>query len=115
MKIVLRSSATPNSPIQCEEARGFMRRAIGLLGRAGLSPNSGLVIEPCQQVHTFFMRFPIDVVFLSKDNEIVGVESLKPWRLSKLYFKARKVVEIEHHRADQLGWTRGQKLELGHD
>jgi uncharacterized membrane protein (UPF0127 family) len=105
----------PNSPIACEEASGFLKRAVGLLGRSQLDPNSGMIIDPCKQVHTFFMRFPIDVIFLSKENEILGVESLKPWRISKIYLRAQCVLEIEHQKARALGLSAGQRLEFSHD
>ncbi len=112
MKKTLRLS---NSQISCLEATGFFQRAVGLLSRSYLDPNSGLIINPCKQVHTFFMRFPIDVVFLSKENEVVAVESLKPWRISKIHLKAQKVLEIEHQKAKQLGLMTGQRLEFTND
>jgi uncharacterized membrane protein (UPF0127 family) len=109
-KIILSNKGS--SKIECAVATNFVERAVGLLGRSSLDPNSGLIIEPCKQVHTFFMRFPIDVVFLSKENEVLGVESLKPWRISKIYLKATRVVEIEHKSAETLGLLKGQRLEF---
>jgi uncharacterized membrane protein (UPF0127 family) len=53
----------------------------GLLGRQGLGPGEGMLINPAPSVMTFFMRFPIDVVFIDKTYKIVKiVHSLRPWK-----------------------------------
>ena len=58
-------------------------RRKGLMGREGLPPGSGLVIAPSNSVHTFFMRFPIDVVFVRRDGEVVKVRhAVQPWRVT---------------------------------
>jgi len=52
----------------------------GLLGRDGLEPGSGMLIDAAPSVHMFFMRFPIDVVFLDRGRKVVRVvERLRPW------------------------------------
>jgi hypothetical protein len=53
----------------------------GLLGKRGLDSGEGLLIRPAPSIHTFFMRFPIDVVFLSRQGEVLKVaERVPPWR-----------------------------------
>jgi uncharacterized membrane protein (UPF0127 family) len=70
-------------------------RSKGLLGRDSMAPEEGLWIVPCPMIHTFFMRFSIDVVFLDGDNKVRRViENLKPWRLSPWVFSARSVLEM---------------------
>jgi uncharacterized membrane protein (UPF0127 family) len=55
----------------------------GLLGRSGLDPGSGMLIDSAPSVHMFFMRFPIDVVFLDRERRVVGVRhGLRPWRVA---------------------------------
>jgi uncharacterized protein len=55
----------------------------GLLGRASLEHGAGLLIKPAPSVHMFFMRFPLDVVFIDRDNAIVGIShTLRPWRIA---------------------------------
>jgi uncharacterized membrane protein (UPF0127 family) len=55
----------------------------------------GLLIRPCNSIHTFFMRFEIDVVFLNKDLKIVKIiRNMPPWRMSKIYFDAWQVLEF---------------------
>lgn len=68
----------------------------GLLGRDSMDASEGLWIVPCPMIHTFFMRFPIDVVFLTKSLKVARVmEGLKPWRLSPWVLSARSVLELK--------------------
>ena len=62
-------------------ARSLWARFWGLMGRASLPEGHGLLLKPCTSVHTFFMRFPIDVIFLDKANRVVKIiPEMKPWR-----------------------------------
>ena len=55
----------------------------GLLGRSELPAGEGLLLKPCGSVHMFFMRFPIDAVFLDRELSVVGVvPGLRPWRMA---------------------------------
>jgi uncharacterized membrane protein (UPF0127 family) len=68
---------------RCEVAESALARMRGLLGRTGLEPGAGMLINPAPSVMTFFMRFPIDVVFLDRERKVVGVRSrLGPWRVA---------------------------------
>ena len=70
-------------------------RAKGLLGRESMGADEGLWIAPCPMIHTFFMRFPIDVVFLTRELRVARViEDLKPWRVSPWVFSAHSVLEL---------------------
>ncbi len=75
-------------------ARDVGSRLRGLLGRAGLAPGEGLWIEPCSAVHTYFMRFPIDVAFLDDRRRVLRGMTLLPWRLSPWVRGARGVLEL---------------------
>lgn len=58
-------------------------RRKGLLGRSGLEPASALIIAPCFSIHTMFMRFDIDVVFVDDDGRVVKVvRDMTPWRIA---------------------------------
>ena len=68
---------------RCEIPESSFGRARGLLGRNGLEPGEGMLIDRAGSVHMFFMRFPIDVVFLDRDRKVVGVRHrLRPWRVA---------------------------------
>jgi len=71
------------------------KRMKGLLARKELEPAEGLILKPCQSIHTFFMRFAIDVVFVDRDNRIIKtISGLKPWRLSSICFPAQSCIEL---------------------
>jgi uncharacterized membrane protein (UPF0127 family) len=68
---------------RCEVPAGSFARMRGLLGRDGLEPGTGMLIDASPSVHMFFMRFPIDVVFLDRDRTVVGVRhALRPWHVA---------------------------------
>jgi uncharacterized membrane protein (UPF0127 family) len=73
----------------------FRLRLLGLMFSKDLGDRDGLLIEPCNSIHTFFMNYKIDVVFLNRDNKVVKVfKNLKPWRMTRMYFSASKVLEM---------------------
>lgn len=77
-----------------DRADRLLSRAVGLLGRPTLAPGQGLWIVPCRQVHTAMMGFPLDVLFLDRNLEVIALRfGLAPWRLSGFYFKAHSVLE----------------------
>jgi hypothetical protein len=66
----------------------------GLLGRTGLLPGEGLWIVPCQSVHTFFMKFPIDLIYIDRNNKVKKVHNnVGPWRISAC-FSAHSIIEL---------------------
>jgi uncharacterized protein len=70
-------------------------RMKGLLDRQALPWGEGLLIRPCKGVHTFLMKFPIDVVFLDKNNRIIEtVENLQPHRMTKVLWSSMSVIEL---------------------
>lgn len=71
-------------------------RMIGLMFKEKMMGFDALLIEPCNSIHTFFMCYPIDVIFLNKNYEVVKIiRNMKPWRLSAIYFRATKVLELQ--------------------
>ena len=95
-----------------EVADSSATRNKGLLGRDGLEPGGGLWIVPCEAIHMFFMRFPIDVVYLDKQRRIVKiVPELKPWRLSAS-LKAHSVLELPAGAAAEAGAEPGDEIEI---
>lgn len=70
-------------------------RMVGLLSSKGLAEGEGLWIQPCNSIHTWFMRFTIDALFLDKENRVVkSVERMKPWRLTWIARRAIGVLEL---------------------
>jgi uncharacterized protein len=94
-------------------AGGFLTRLVGLLGRRRLGGEEALWLVPCRAVHTLGMRFPIDLVFLDSDGQVVAtIESLRPWRLSGIYPRARSVLELREGTIRKSGTRRGDHLDV---
>lgn len=76
-------------------ASSLSSRVRGLLGRTDLPAGEGLLIRPCKGIHTFFMKFAIDAVFLDKDSRVVALyHSLPPNRMTRISLKAVSVLEL---------------------
>ncbi len=80
---------------QVEVARTFPKRLKGLMFRREMQPGTALLLSPCSQIHTCFMRFNLDVLFLDKDGIVLYVmENLKPWRISPIIWRASGTLEL---------------------
>ncbi len=94
-------------------AETFLQRLIGLLGHASLPEDEGLWIEPCNSVHTFFMRFPIDVAFVDGRGVVLRrLDTLKPWRMTAIHSRARACVELPAGTLARAGVAVGARLAL---
>ena len=95
---------------RCRVAESPLRRMKGLLGRAELPSGEGLLLRPASSIHTFFMRFPIDAVFL--DRELVVrrvVPRLKPARLA-VALRSHAVLELPAGECERRGLVSGDRL-----
>src|SRR5262252_1048895 len=87
-----RTRAPIATDVELASTRATRRR--GLLGRDSLAPSAALMLTPCVAVHTAFMRFPIDIVFLDRDGYAVKlVSDVPPWRMAGSR-RARTVIEM---------------------
>jgi uncharacterized protein len=97
---------------QCGIAETSLTRLKGLLGRARLRPDEGLLIRPTFAIHTCFMRFPIDAVFLDRHLVVVGLErGLRPWRVAGRR-GAKAVLELAAGETQRRGVQIGDRLRL---
>jgi uncharacterized membrane protein (UPF0127 family) len=96
---------------RAERATSFRDRFVGLMGRRSLVVGEGMLIAPCNSIHTFFMRIPIDVAFLGPDGEIVKqFVALPPWRATSVYFQAKSVLELPAGTLEASGTREGDRL-----
>ncbi len=96
-------------------ADSYLRRLVGLLGktRRWAQLGRGLWIVPSRGVHTIGMLFPIDLIFLGKDKQVVHVEEyVRPFRISKVSLKATSVLELPPHTIYRSGTKIGDQLEI---
>ena len=108
MIILARTGAFIATSVERAVTRRSRRR--GLLGRDRLDPSTAMVLEPCAAVHTAFMRFAIDVVFLDRNGYAVKlVSDVAPWRMT-LAVGARTVVELPAGSLRRHGVALGDRL-----
>ena len=96
-------------------ADSYVRRLVGLLGKTKrwTRLGTGLWIVPSSGVHTIGMLFPIDLIFLSKDKEVIHLEEyVRPFRISKVSLKANSVLELPPHTIYRSGTQVGDHLEI---
>jgi uncharacterized membrane protein (UPF0127 family) len=109
------SLKTVDGEVVCERclvADSPWSRMRGLLGRRGLESGEGLLLRPAGSVHTFFMRFPIDVVFLSRDGEVLKVAGALPaWRTAGAR-RAKAALELAADEAERREIRVGTRLDL---
>ena len=88
-------------------------RAVGLLNRSGLAPGEALWIVPSRGVHTWWMRFSIDVVALDEHGVVVDqVAALKPWRIRLPRRGTAGVLELPAGACEQTGTRIGHRIQL---
>jgi uncharacterized membrane protein (UPF0127 family) len=96
--------------LACGLADTFARRFLGLMGRREIPNGTGLLFVPGGSIHTAFMRFPIDAVFIDRAGTVVAVaEHVKPWRGASGH-GARYVLELAAGEAERLGIVAGEPL-----
>jgi uncharacterized membrane protein (UPF0127 family) len=78
-------------------ANSFITRLKGLMFNKEMCGFDGLLIKSCNSIHTFFMKYSIDVVFLDREYRVMRIiRGLRPWRLSPIVFKANQVLELKN-------------------
>jgi uncharacterized membrane protein (UPF0127 family) len=76
-------------------ADSFLSRLVGLLNCSGLRQGEALVLAPSNSIHSFFMRFTFDAIFLNRDQKVVAlIPGFKPFRISRVYFNAITTIEL---------------------
>ena len=96
---------------RCTVADRMLSRMKGLLGRKDLPTGEGILIRPAPSIHTFFMRFPIDVVFLSRQGEVLKIaEHVPPWR-ARSCRHSYAVLELAAGEAGRRGLAVGDRID----
>lgn len=117
MEMAVLSSRTKNKILisDLKVAKTFLQRGFGLIPRSDLSTNEGLLIGSCKSIHTFFMSFAIDCIFVDKNMMVKAlVENVSPWRMTKFYWKADSVIELSAGSIRRLEIGLGDQLHVGH-
>ncbi len=80
------------SPVSIADS--FLSRFRGLMFRKSMKPTEALLLKNCSSIHCMFMRFTIDVIYLSDDFSVVAVETVRPWRVGGIHRHVRHVLEV---------------------
>ena len=111
MSVIVNTSQQTILADRADVARSLAQRVVGLLSRAALADGQALVIPGCGSIHTCFMRFPIDVVFLRRGQAVKIVHALPPFRLARAA-GADAVIELPAGCASRAGLSVGQRFEV---
>jgi uncharacterized membrane protein (UPF0127 family) len=96
---------------ECRFENNFESRLLGLIGKDSLHPNESLLLAPCGSIHTCFMHFPIDVIFLDRDFNIIHlVSELEPWTLFTWGNGAYAVLEMHIGSIERHSMKLGESL-----
>jgi uncharacterized membrane protein (UPF0127 family) len=96
-----------------EVAGSVLSRFRGLMFRDQLQEGHGLALRPCSSIHMFFMRFPLDVVFVDGDGAVVHVyHGLRPWRMSRIVRRAKAAIELPDGTLERAGVRVGDVVRL---
>ena len=95
------------------QAKRPWSRMVGLLGRRRLPKDEGLLVVPCTAIHTMFMLFPIDVLYLDREHTVVkAVRALRPFRFSACLRGGHSVLELPVGAIEASGTQAGDRLAL---
>ena len=93
-----------------EVADTFIKRFFGLMGRSDLDMKGGLILKPCNRIHTMFMKFPIDCLYLDKENRVIHMETLEPWKVGKIVKDCTVVIELPKGAIERFKINLNQKI-----
>ena len=96
-----------------EEANTFFKRLKGLMGKKSLEDGNGLLLKNCKSVHTYFMRFTIDVVYLDKNFIVLEKQNLQPWKCGKFVKNTKHILELNNGQSKNI--LPGTKMIIGLD
>ena len=84
------------------KADTFVSRLVGLMNKKSIGDDEGLLLIRCSSIHCFFMKFIIDIVYLSKNMEVLYKETIKPWRIGKIVKNCAHVLELHEGAAKNI-------------
>lgn len=115
MMAVLENKSTNAKLVEnLEVAKNFWTRGKGLLGRKSLAQDQALWIHRCNSIHTCFMQFSIDCVFVDKSLKVKAIyQDVKPWRLVPPVWGASSVIEMASGTSSKLKISVGDQLYVG--
>ncbi len=110
----LYKSSNQDLNVKVIEAHSLVQRTVGLIKYKTLDDKTALWLKPCSSIHTFFMRFAIDCVFLNRQMQVEAiVENIRPWRVVLPVWKAQSALEFKAGQLRELHLKKGDQLYVG--
>lgn len=104
---------TSQNLVNIKIAKSLFSRSVGVIGWKDFGDKNGLLLTNTSSIHTFFVRFPLEVVFLNKEMEIIKiVENLRPFSFSPIVWKAKHVLEMPTGSISKYALKNGDKINL---
>ncbi|MDP4109518.1 MAG: DUF192 domain-containing protein [Bacillota bacterium] len=111
MEVITASARGTVFALRVKLADGYFARLRGLMFSKSLGDGEGLLLKPCRQIHTFFMRFEIDAVFISESGEILEIiKSIRGGRVTPYVKASRMVLELKGGAAEKTGLKPSDKI-----
>lgn len=112
MKCIIKKSG--KEICKAELANTFLKRALGLMFRKSMGENEGMLIEfsksiSSRGIHGFFMRFPIELIFIDESNEVAETAQLKPWS----YYAPKEKAALKYVLEVNLGFSSKNSIKTG--
>lgn len=93
-------------------ASSILARTIGLMLTPSLAPGEGMWLTPCKSVHTLFMRYPIDILYVDPHGTVLDRKTMSTWRMSPWRSQSHGVLELPAGTAERTGTRPGDLLEM---
>lgn len=98
---------------KADRAANFLSRGRGLMLSPALPDGGGLIIEPCNSIHMFFMRYPLDVLFTDAQGKVLFLyKGIKPWRMGRVVRGAKQAIELPEGSIDRTQTEIGDLLRI---
>ena len=95
MKMIIKTKENIEIAKDAIEAKSTLQKMKGLMFSKRMDGFDGMLFKRCNSIHTFFMNYPIDILFINKEMKIVKIfRNLKPWRITRMYFSAYQALEV---------------------
>ena len=103
-----------NKNFSIKTADTFKTRLMGLMGKKRLPKENGLFLEHCGSIHCFFMKFPIDVIYMDENRKVVFIETVKPWKTGtfKYIFSFGKISTLEVNAGEARNIQIGEEMQI---
>jgi hypothetical protein len=109
--LITNETKTTTIATAAQKASNFLTRGRGLMMAPPLPEGGGLVLDPCGSIHMFFMRYPLDILFLNKEGTVLFLyKGIKPWRVGRIVRGSKMAIELPEGTIDATKTEIGDRI-----